>query len=79
MPHTERRDYYVTLRRGTKTAFLAGPFQTHTEALAWVDRATDRANEVDPFAWFDAFGTASLPFKASNPVGKLNKDLGIGK
>jgi hypothetical protein len=77
MPHTEPRDYYVSLRRGKRTALLAGPFKTHTEALATVDRAVKMANELDQWAWFDAFGTMSLPRDAGNPIGRLNDRLGI--
>jgi hypothetical protein len=77
MPHTEPRDYYVSLRRGSRTALLAGPFATHTEALAMVDTAVKLANELDQWAWFDPFGTMSLPRAANNPVGKLNDRLGI--
>jgi hypothetical protein len=77
MPHTEPRDYYVSLRRGSRTALLAGPFATHTEALAMVERATAEANRIDQWSWFDAFGTCSGPRLASNPAGKLNEQLGI--
>lgn len=69
-------DYYVTMIRGNRTAFLAGPFKTHTEALAAVPGARDLACEVDPRAWWDAFGTSSLPRAPGNPVGKLNSRLG---
>jgi hypothetical protein len=75
MPHTEPRDYYVSLRRAERTALLAGPFETHTEALALVDRAVALANDLDPRAWFDPFGTMSLPRSPANPYGKLNIQL----
>lgn len=77
MPHTEPRDYYVSLVRGSRTALLAGPFETHAEALAMVDRATALANEVDPRSHFDPFGTVSLPRYPWNPKGKLNLQLGV--
>jgi hypothetical protein len=77
MPHTEARDYYVSLRRGGRTALLAGPFAAHTEALAHVDRAVLEANIVDAWSSFDPYGTCSLPRDASNPAGKLNERLGI--
>lgn len=77
MPHTEPRDYYVSLRRGARTALLAGPFDTHTEALAMVDRAVKLANDLDQWAWFDPFGTMSLPRYPWNPKGKLNSKLGL--
>lgn len=77
MPHTEPRDYYVSLRRGSRTALLAGPFDTHTEALALVERATAEANRIDEWSWFDPFGTCSMPRAPTNPVGKLNDRLGL--
>lgn len=77
MPHTDLRDYYVSLRRGKRTALLAGPFETHSEALAYVGRAVKLAHELDPWAWFDAHGTCSLPRVSGNPPGKLNKLLGF--
>lgn len=77
MPHTEPRDYYVSLRRGDRTALLAGPFETHTEALAMVTRAKDEAERVDARAFWDAHGTCSLPRVAGNPAGKLNERLGV--
>jgi hypothetical protein len=71
------RDYYVTLQRGSRTAWLAGPFATHFDALIAVDRAVKLANEIDQWAWFDPFGTCSLPRTAGNPKGKLNLQLGL--
>jgi hypothetical protein len=79
MPHTEPRDFYVSLIRGARTALLAGPFETHTEALAMVTRAAAEAERVDPRAFWDAHGTCSLPRAAGNPHGKLNDRLGIEK
>lgn len=77
MSHTEPRDYYVSLRRGSRTALIAGPFETHTEALAMVEPATKLANELDGWTWFDAFGTCSGPRLPTNPKGKLNSQLGL--
>ena len=74
---TEVRDYYVTLQRGSRTAWLAGPFATHFDALVAVDRAVKLANELDPRSWFDPFGTCSLPRNAGNPIGKLNSQLDL--
>lgn len=71
------RDFYVSMRRGERTAYLAGPFTTHAEALALVPAAEREAIAIDPWAHFDAFGTCSLPVAANNPVGKLNDIIGI--
>ena len=74
----ERRDYYVSVVRSAKQrGLLAGPFRTHDEALAHVDRAKTLACEIDPWCDFDAFGTCSLPYKATNPIGALNRELAI--
>ena len=64
------RDYYVTLQRGKRTAFLLGPYKTHAEVLANVEEGRRLASKVDPWADFDAFGTSSLPL-GSGVVGKL--------
>lgn len=77
MPHTEPRDYYVNLKRGSRMALLAGPFETHTEALETVARAVLEANLVDAWSSFDPYGTCSLPRAAGNPLGKLNERLGV--
>lgn len=73
----EVRDYYVTMIRAKRTAFLAGPLATHAQALALVDAAKRKASEVDPWSDFDAFGTSSLPVSNGNPFGKLNQHLGV--
>lgn len=53
--------YYVTLIRDDKrVAWLAGPYATHEQALALVDRAWLKACEVDPRCHLDARGTASI-------------------
>lgn len=76
MPRTDILDYYVSIIRDTRKGLLAGPFPTHTEALAMVDRARDAAYEVDPRSWFDLFGTCSLPRSPTNHKGVLNDRLG---
>jgi hypothetical protein len=57
----EDRDYYVSVRRADRQGFLLGPYATHEAALAEVGRGRDLACAADPWAWFYAFGTASLP------------------
>lgn len=51
--------FYVTMKRGKRTAYLAGPFSSHEQALNTVDEAKRKAIAIDPFHDFDAFGTAS--------------------
>lgn len=75
------RAYYATLRRdGGRTAWLAGPYATHAEALAVVDAAWLTACDVDPFCHFDARGTASFERPGATsladfPRGRLNGRL----
>ena len=59
----EPRQYYVTARDGPRTYFLAGPYDTHVDALAAVEPA--RAIATDPArnasagrAHFMAYGTS---------------------
>lgn len=71
--------HYVTMvREGNpkRVAWLAGPFKTHEEAVAHVDRARAVAHEVDPWSEFDAFGTASRQAD-HHPPGVLNEKLGL--
>lgn len=77
MPRTDILDYYVSIIRDGRKGLLAGPFATHTEAIANVSAARDEAYNVDPRSWFDLFGTCSLPRDAKNPKGTLNERLGV--
>lgn len=72
-----RRKYYVTIaRHGKGVSKLAGPFDTHDEAKAHVDRAIEEAVKIDPWAHFDGFGTAGVEADEHKP-GVLNERLGI--
>lgn len=55
--------YYVSVRNPDTGQFslLAGPYETHQEALDKVRLAKELALQRDPFAQFYAYGTASLP------------------
>lgn len=66
--------FYVTLRRAKKTAYLLGPFVCHDRCKAAVDEAFKCAEEIDPFVWFDAYGTASITGDKL-PAGVLNGRL----
>lgn len=81
-PDTRPGNYYVSVRRDSgepRYVLLAGPWPTHAEALAMVDRVTAIACELDPRAHWYAFGTARLPDDDSVPIraGKLNHQLGL--
>jgi hypothetical protein len=66
--------YYVSVIRDDGAyRFLAGPFETHVEALAAVPRARDVARDLDPRATWYAFGTARTD-ENSGP-GMLNNQL----
>lgn len=71
--------YYVSAIDGPRSALLAGPWPTHAEALAMVDRVRALANELDPRSHWYAFGTARLPDDDSVPIraGSLNGRLGL--
>lgn len=73
-----RRKYYVTMMRDgeKRVARLAGPFDTHDEAKAMVDKAREKAYEADPRAFWDAFGTSSVVSDNHVP-GVLNDVLGV--
>ncbi len=69
--------FYVTARDGRRTAFLLGPFQEHSEALRWVNRARQEACDRDIRAWFYSYGTSRLTKSKSLPNGILNKVVGL--
>lgn len=72
-----RRKFYVTIaREGRGVSKLAGPFDTHDEAKAHVDRAREEAYKVDPRSHWDAFGTSGVEADEHKP-GVLNEQLGI--
>lgn len=52
--------YYVTVRDHDRTGWLLGPYDTHAEALANVDRGNELACNADPRAHWYAFGTARI-------------------
>lgn len=52
--------FYVTVKDGPRTGWLLGPYATHNEARANVDRAKELAEKADRWAHFYAFGTARV-------------------
>lgn len=68
------RRYYVSVVDGAAYRFLAGPFDTHGDALAQVDAARKLAIEYDRKAHFYAFGTAKAPAGYDTP-GIFNAQL----
>lgn len=70
------RAYYVSVRQPGKYGLLLGPYATHGEALANVERATRFVVDRDPRAHWYEFGTASTPIGNAQP-GKLNELIGV--
>lgn len=62
------KEYYVTMRRGIRTAWLAGPYDTHQSALDNVQEVKERAITGNAWHDFDAFGTASMPAGSKVPT-----------
>lgn len=70
--------FYVTMVRGKRVAWLAGPFDCKLMAECHVRAAMDEAIEVDPWAHFDAFGVTKVSGpNRPLPAGVLNERLGI--
>ena len=70
-PDTRPGPYYVSARDNGKTFIMAGPYETHAEALAKVDEALQIANEHDGRAWFMSWGTVRVG--GSERIGTLTK------
>jgi hypothetical protein len=64
--------FYVTVLRGSRVGYLAGPFAEHAAALDAVGSARREAVAIDPFCDFDAFGTTKVSGRAPLPPGVLN-------
>jgi len=64
--------YYVTVIRGRRVGWLAGPFSRHEDALALVEWCRRIACNLDPWCDFDAFGTASRK-GGTYPLGTLQR------
>jgi len=62
--------FYVTARRGARTAFLLGPYISHMTALAAVPRARRALRERYPHEAFLAVGTASTPETLRTVLGR---------
>jgi hypothetical protein len=64
------KGYYVTAVDGPRCWRLAGPYDTHAEALAAVDRVREICVKSEPWSHFYAFGTAKI---ASRKLGSVTK------
>ena len=68
--HAENQVFYVTARSGRQASFLLGPYESHVEAMANVERGRDLAIGVDVWAWFYDFGTAATAREYPTKFGK---------
>lgn len=67
------RLFYATVQSDKRNGFLAGPFETHAQALEAVPDAKQYAEANDPWSCFYKFGTASVPRTLSQmPKGIFN-------
>lgn len=67
----------MTVRRGQRTGWLLGPYDTHRQAVANVERTRCAAVLLDPWTGFDGFGTARLRPNGALPQGRLNPLIGL--
>lgn len=61
------RVFYVTCRDAGRVGWLLGPYETHQEAIESVDTGRSLAIDMNPWAHFYEFGTASLPRDGKQP------------
>jgi len=73
-PWRENRCYYVSVRDAGRVGLLAGPFRHHRHALAAEPDTRRKANEVNSWSHFYAFGTCKMPNGAR--AGLLNDLVG---
>ena len=66
--------YCVTVRRGSRTGYLLGPYRSKDEAEARVPDGRRLAGQADPFTAFDGFGVTHVVMQpgALLPPGVLN-------
>lgn len=72
----ETKKFYVTMIRrisnnSQRVAKLAGPYDTHEEALSKVDQARTIAYDIDPRSHWDSFGTSAITAAVHTP-GTIN-------
>ena len=87
----EERKHWVTVRDPDdpeRVGWLLGPYTTCVEAVRNIERGRALANQVNSWACFMGFGTASLPLDAKQPtplfqidqkVEDRNKPLDVAK
>lgn len=53
-------DYFISAIDGDQFAFASGPYASHSAALAELESVKRQTCQLDPGAWFYAFGTCRL-------------------
>ena len=66
--------FYAGLKRGSRSALLAGPYKTKKQAERALPKAHDAAMEVDRFCHFDVPGVFRVECDKL-PTGVLNSKL----
>lgn len=70
--------FYVTIQRGQKTCYAAGPFAGLAHVEPWVDPVRAAAAAIDPWTWFDTFGVSRVTdLRNVFPAGRLNARVGL--
>lgn len=67
--------YFVSVIDGPRRAAAAGPYETHAAALADVEEVRALAEEIDPWAFFYAWGTCRADADAAPEKGSLTEAL----
>jgi hypothetical protein len=72
-PDSKPGNYYVSVADAGRIGLLLGPFQNdHAGALAMVDQARVKAEQLDPRAAFYSFGTVRVDLDVPAKAGVLN-------
>lgn len=76
-PDSRSGHYYVSCINGAKKALVTGPYDSHAEALADVERVRTAAGKLDPKCDFYAWGTARIPRNERFACGRWNAQIGM--
>ena len=68
-------NYYVSAIDGPKVYLLAGPYETHQEALDLVDQCNELSQSLDDRAFWFAYGTCRVKDTEYVKPGILNDML----
>ncbi len=74
--HPDGANFYVSVKDGSRSNVLAGPYSTHPEALAHVEQIRAWAERVNDRAVFYAFGTVAMAPDFNRP-GMANQHINV--